>query len=63
MIEKIIDYSARNRVIILMLFALLVGLFLLWYARLLLRERKANKRKSRSKAAARKPKTDKEDRQ
>ena len=56
-------HTADIFVIILMLFALLVGLFLLWYARLLLRERKANKRKSRSKAAARKPKTDKEDRQ
>jgi len=57
------SHTADIFVIILMVFALLVGLFLLWYARLLLRERQANKRRSRSKSAARKPKVEKEDRQ
>jgi methionine-rich copper-binding protein CopC len=56
-------HTADIFVIILMLFALLVGLFLLWYARLLLRERKANKRKSRSKSTPKRPKIEKEDRQ
>ena len=36
-------------VIILMVFAIFVGLFLLWYARMLIRESQARKRKSRSK--------------
>jgi hypothetical protein len=57
------SHTADIFVIILMVFAIFVGLFLLWYARLLLRERQANKRRSRSKSAARKPKVEKEDRQ
>jgi len=56
-------HTADIFVIILMVFAIFVGLFLLWYARLLIRERQANKRRSRSKSAARKPKIEKEDRQ
>lgn len=40
-------------VIILMVFAIFVGLFLLWYARMLIRESQARKRRSRSKKKVR----------
>ena len=38
-------------VIILMVFAIFVGLFLLWYARMLIREQQAEKRSARRKSA------------
>ena len=41
-------HTADIFVIILMVFAIFVGLFLIWYARMLLRERQADKRKARS---------------
>ncbi len=46
-------HTADIFVIILMVFAIFVGIFLLWYARMLLREWQAKKRKSRAKSAAR----------
>jgi methionine-rich copper-binding protein CopC len=43
-----VTHTADIFVIILMVFAIFVGIFLLWYARMLLRERQLAKRKSRS---------------
>jgi methionine-rich copper-binding protein CopC len=45
-------HTADIFVIILMLFAIFVGIFLLWYARMLLRERQSSKRRSRSRKSA-----------
>jgi len=47
------SHTADIFVIILMVFAIFVGLFLVWYARMLLRERAANKRSSRAKKSKR----------
>jgi hypothetical protein len=60
------SHTADIFVIILMIFAIFVGVFLLWYARMLLRERQLTKRKSRSRKrtpssqSARKKKADEE---
>ena len=54
-------HTADIFVISLMVFALFVGIFLLWYARMLIRERKTAKRKARTRTAsstAKKPKAD-----
>jgi len=46
------SHTADIFVIILMLFAIFVGIFLLWYARMLLRERQRAKRKSHSRKSS-----------
>ncbi len=55
------SHTADIFVIILMVFALFVGIFLIWYARMLVRERQADKRRSRAKRSTRKPKADSTD--
>lgn len=42
------SHTADIFIIILMIFAIFVGLFLVWYARMLLRERAANKKSARA---------------
>ncbi len=46
------SHTADIFIIIMMIFAIFVGLFLVWYARMLLRERQADKRKARSRKKA-----------
>ena len=47
------SHTADIFVIILMVFALFVAIFLIWYARMLVRERQADKRRSRAKTVKR----------
>lgn len=46
-----VNHTVDIFVIILMVFAIFVGLFLLWYARMLIREQQAKKRSARRKSA------------
>jgi copper resistance protein C len=56
-----VNHTVDIFVIILMVSAIFVGLFLLWYAQMLIREQRENKRRARSKKAKRQASVKKSD--